>query len=98
MNVFQVGTPATLEGNNFANKPLIEMRLKAKLWLLLRDFQWYLHALCKQVNWVNSRLFLVKSQTASLTFDPSFGHNLCFRCPNEQCEPTLDIYVLRAFE
>jgi hypothetical protein len=28
---------------------------------------------------------------------PSFGHNLCFRCSNEQCEPILDIYVSRAF-
>ncbi len=32
---------------------------------------------------VNSRLLMVESQTASLTPDPSFGHNLCFRCPNE---------------
>jgi hypothetical protein len=33
-----------------------------------------------------------------LTFSgPSFGHNLCFRCPNEQYEPILDIYVPRAF-
>jgi hypothetical protein len=25
-------------------------------------------------------------------------HNLCFRCPNGQCEPILDIYVLIAFQ
>jgi hypothetical protein len=56
------------------------------------------HALCKQVNRVDSRLFLVRSQTASLTHGPSFGHNLCFRCPNEQCEPILNIYVPRAFQ
>jgi hypothetical protein len=42
--------------------------------------------------------FLVRSQIASLTPGLSFGHNLCFRCPNEQCEPILDIYVLRAFK
>jgi len=41
---------------------------------------------------------MVRSQTASLTPSPSFGHNLCFRCPNEQWEPTLDIYVPRAFQ
>ncbi len=33
----------------------------------------------------------------SSTPGPSFGHNLCFRCPNEQCEPILDIYASRAF-
>jgi hypothetical protein len=33
---------------------------------------------------VNSRLLMVGSQTASLTPGPSFGHNLCFRCPKEQ--------------
>jgi hypothetical protein len=33
-----------------------------------------------------------------LTPGPSFGHNLCFRCPNEQCEPISDIYVPRAFQ
>jgi hypothetical protein len=53
---------------------------------------------CNQVNRVNSRLFLVGSQIGSLTFDPSFGHNLCFRCLNEQQEPILDIYVPRAFQ
>jgi hypothetical protein len=33
----------------------------------------------------------------SSTPGPSFAHNLCFRCPNEQCEPILDIYASRAF-
>jgi hypothetical protein len=56
------------------------------------------HALHSQVNRVDSWLFLVGSQTRSLTPDPSFGHNLCFRYPNEQCELILDIYVLKAFE
>jgi hypothetical protein len=32
-----------------------------------------------------------------LTPGLSFGHNLCFRCPNEQCEPILDIYVPKTF-
>jgi hypothetical protein len=56
------------------------------------------HVVWSQINWVNSRLFLVGSQIASLTPGPSFGHNLCFRCPNEQWEIILDIYVLRAFQ
>jgi len=41
---------------------------------------------------------VVENQTGNLTPGPSFGHNLCFRCPNEQCEPILDIYVPRAFQ
>jgi hypothetical protein len=33
-----------------------------------------------------------------LTPGPSFGHNLCFRCPNGSCKPILDMYVLRSFQ
>jgi hypothetical protein len=51
------------------------------------------HAACTQGNWVDSWLLVVRSQTANLTPGHSFGHNLCFRCPNEQCEPILDIYT-----
>ncbi len=40
---------------------------------------------------VDSRLLVIWSQTANLTPGLSFGHNLCFRCPNEQCEPILGI-------
>jgi len=46
---------------------------------------------------VNSRLLVVRSQTASLTPDPSFAHNLGCRCPNDSCEAILDIYFLRSF-
>jgi hypothetical protein len=56
-----------------------------------------LHVVCRQVNRVDSQLFLVESQIGSLIIGPSFGHNLCFRCPNEQCKPILDIYVPRSF-
>jgi len=49
------------------------------------------HVVYSQVNRVDSWLFLVRSQTGSLTPGPSFGYNLCFRCPNEQWEPILDI-------
>jgi hypothetical protein len=50
-----------------------------------------LHATCTQGNQVNSRLLVVKNQTANLTSGLSFGHNLCFRCPNGSFEPILDI-------
>ncbi len=56
------------------------------------------HVFWSQVFRVDSRLFLVGSQIGTSTPGPSFGHNLCFRCPNEQCEPILDIYVPRAFQ
>ncbi len=41
------------------------------------------HVVFSQVNRVDSRLFLVGSQIPILTPGPAFGHNLCFRCPNE---------------
>jgi hypothetical protein len=56
------------------------------------------HVVCIQVNWVDSWLFLVGSQIGNLTPSPSFDHNLCFKCLNEQCEPILDICVPRAFQ
>ncbi len=34
-------------------------------------------------------------QVDNLAIGPSFGHNLCFKCPNGSCEPILDIYILR---
>jgi hypothetical protein len=60
------------------------------------------HVLCSQVFRVDSRLLVVGSQnwqtSENSTPDPSFGHNLCFRCPNEQWEHILDIYASRAFQ
>jgi hypothetical protein len=35
---------------------------------------------------------------ANLTPDPSFGHNLCFKCPNGSREPILNINDPRAFQ
>jgi hypothetical protein len=59
------------------------------------------HVVCSQVFRVDSRLLVVGSQNwqtpGTSTLGPSFGHNLCFRCPNEQCKPILDIYTSRAF-
>ncbi len=46
---------------------------------------------------VDSRLLVVGSQIGSSTPGPSFGHNLCYRYLNEQCELILDIYASRAF-
>jgi hypothetical protein len=38
------------------------------------------------------------NQIANLIFNPSFGHNLCFKCPNGSCEPILNIYVPKDFQ
>ncbi len=56
------------------------------------------HATCMQVNWVGFRLLMFGSQIANLTPILSFGHNLCFRCPNGWCKPILNIYVLIDFQ
>jgi hypothetical protein len=56
------------------------------------------HATCIQGNRVNSRLLMLRSQTANLTPSLSFSHNLCFRCPNGWCKPILDIYISMAFQ
>jgi hypothetical protein len=52
-----------------------------------------LHIACTQRSFVDSRLFVVGSQIVSLTFDLSFYHNFCFRCPNGSCKPILNIYI-----
>ncbi len=47
---------------------------------------------------VDSRLLVVGSQTTSLTPDPSFAHNLGYKCPNDQCEAIFDIYASIPFQ
>jgi len=57
-----------------------------------------LHFTCTHRNQVDSRLLMVGSQTANLTLDLSFDHNLCCRCPNGSCKAILDIYTSRPFQ
>jgi hypothetical protein len=40
------------------------------------------HTTYTQGNWVDSWLLVAGSQIANLTPSRSFGHNLCFKCPN----------------
>jgi hypothetical protein len=56
------------------------------------------HSFCTPQGRVDSRLFVVGSQTVSLTPGPSFDHNLCYRFLNGPCEAILDIYTSRAFQ
>jgi hypothetical protein len=90
-------TPATLEPHNFASRPRIPCGLKQSYSSHRELSNGMSHAPYSQVNRVDSRLFVVRNQIGSLTPDPSIGHNLCFRCSNEQCKFILNIYVLRAF-
>jgi len=55
------------------------------------------HSICTHWYWVDSRLFVVGSQTANLTFGPSFDHNLCWRCPNGSCKTIFNIYTSKPF-
>ncbi len=57
-----------------------------------------LHSTYTHWDQVDSRLLVVRSQTASLTLGPSFNHNLCCKCPNGSCEAILNIYTLRPFQ
>jgi hypothetical protein len=57
-----------------------------------------LHATFMQGNLNDSWLLMVGSQIDNLTLGSSFGHNLCFKCSNGSCKPTLDFYVPRAFQ
>ncbi len=72
----------------------------SKVVAFIESFLWYVaHLLHAR----KSGRFLTFSGREStyqfeLTLDLSFGHNLCFRCPNGSCDPTLDIYVLRSFQ
>jgi hypothetical protein len=56
------------------------------------------HVTYTQVTQGDSRLLMVVDKIGNLTLELSFGHNLCFKCPNGSCEPILDIYVLRDFQ
>jgi hypothetical protein len=57
-----------------------------------------LHVACMWGNQGDSPLLVITSQIANLTPILSFGHNLCFRCPNGSCEPILNIDVSIAFK
>jgi len=64
-------------------------------WELSNDV---LHYICTHRGRVNSRLLVVRSQIVSLSFGPSFCHNLCYKCPNDSCEAIFDIYISIVFQ
>ncbi len=89
--IAKIKTFATLGPHNFVCKPPIEMSLKQSCSPRreLSNGMW--HLTCTQGNRIDSRLLMVRSQVANLTFKLFFDHNLCFRCPNGLYEPILDI-------
>jgi hypothetical protein len=56
------------------------------------------HTTSTRENRGDSWLLVVGSQIGKLTPNPSFGHNLCFKCLNGSCKPILDIYVSINFQ
>jgi len=56
-----------------------------------------LQATYTQGNQVSINFLVVGSQIANLIPDPSFGHNLCVKCPNGSFKRILDIYVPKDF-
>ncbi len=72
----------------------LRWNLKQSYSLRWELFNSMLHATYTRGNWGESWLLVVRNQIAYLTF----GHNLCFRCPNGSCKPILDIYIPRAFQ
>ncbi len=80
-------------------KLLIKVRFERKLEPSLRPFfNGTLHVTFTQVNQNDFWLLIVGNQIDNLITNPFFSHNICFKYPNESCEPHLDIYVSKAFQ
>jgi hypothetical protein len=94
----KIGTPYTLEGHNFLFQPLIEMRFKQSFSPYQEIFNYMWHATCMHVFQGDSRLLMVRNQIGTLTFNTSFGHNLCFKYSNGSRKPILNIYISRNFQ
>ncbi len=84
-------TLVTLGVHNFTRKPLITMRSKAKLQPSSRSFQRYVAHLLHVKKL--SQFLTFNGQESNCQFDsrPFFDHNLCSRCPNQKCEPLLNM-------
>jgi hypothetical protein len=56
------------------------------------------HATWTHGNKVDSWLLVVRNQIVNLTPNLSFGHNLCFKCPNGSSKPISNIYFPTSFQ
>jgi hypothetical protein len=96
--IVSVWTPGTLWVHKSLLRPRIGMTFKANLYLSLKAFQQCVTLYLHTPGSVDSRLLVVRNQIASLTPDPSFYHNLCWKCPNGSCEAIFDIYTSISFQ
>jgi hypothetical protein len=92
LEISKIATPETLGAHNFACRPSIEMRSKAKLYPLSIDFQWYV------ANHLHTRKSWQFPTFNGRELNCQFDHNLCFKCPSGSCKPISDINVPRAFQ
>jgi hypothetical protein len=94
----KIGILGTLEGQH----SYVDLWLKWCLnqsCSLHREFSNYMwHATYTHLFQGDSWLLMGGNQIGTLTFGPSFGHNLCFKYSNGSCEPILDIYVSKSFQ
>jgi hypothetical protein len=72
---------------NFSSKLQLKWGLKESFSPCQELFNGMSHTTCTQGNQGNFQLLVVGSQTSNLIHEPSFGHNLCVKCPNGSCEP-----------
>jgi hypothetical protein len=56
------------------------------------------HSTCTHRGQVDSQLLVVQSQIGNLIPDPSFVHNLCYRCLNGSYKAIFVIYTWRPFQ
>jgi hypothetical protein len=95
LEILTTKIPTTLDAHNFLCKPPMQCGLKQSYSPHSKFSNGMSHAACTQGNRVDSQLLVVGSQTANLTPSLSFGHNLCFKCPNGWYKPILEIYTSR---
>jgi hypothetical protein len=97
LEIVSIWTPRTLGIHNSLLRPPIGMRFEtcSSPWELSNGV---LHSTCTHRGWVDSRLLMVESQTASLTPDLSFIYNLCCRYSNGSCKAIFDICTSRPFQ
>jgi hypothetical protein len=95
----EIGTLATWGGGITS---CADLRLKWGLKQSCNPCQYFsndvLHITCTQVNQGDSWFLVVENQIGTLTFTPSFGHNLCMKYSNGSCNPILNIYVSGSFQ
>jgi hypothetical protein len=93
LGLFHLWRPITLCANLWLRWSL--KKISSPCWELSNGMS---HATWMQGNRGDSWLLMFRNQIANLALGPSFGHNLCLKCPNGSCELILDIYVPRDFQ